>query len=113
MAVDPSQGGGLPPGVPPAPAAPMAPGAPAAPNPTTDADQLAAILAAIMAEGTMQFEAEQQAALGQAVTQLLQQTPNAAGQEASSLPGQPMPPPMPGQDAGMEDPSLAGGAAGY
>lgn len=110
MAVDPTQGGGLPPGVPPAPAPPQA--AAPAPNPTTDPNQLAQILAAIMAQGTMQFEQEQQAALGQAVTTLLQQTPNQAGQEASSLPGQPMPPPMPGANpADQNDP--AGAGTGY
>lgn len=105
MSVDPSQMGpppgpaGLPPGGPP-------------PSPTTDPAQLAQIIAAIMAQGAQEFEGQQQAALATAVTTLLQQTPNVAGEAASTLPGGPTPPSMPSGPAGSPDPSLGGGG-GY
>lgn len=119
MAVDPNAPQGLPPGVPPDPAAagaappgaPGAPGAPAAPNPTTDPNALAAVLNAILEQGREQFVQQQQAALGTAVTALLQQQPNAAGEAASTLPGGPTPPPMPND--GSVDPTMQGAAGGY
>jgi hypothetical protein len=96
-------------------AAPAAgPGGPP-PNPTTDPNQLTMIIAAIMEQGAQQFQGEQQAALGQAVSQLLQQTPNQAGLDATTMPGAPPAPPMPSQNGtggAMEDPSLSPTSAG-
>lgn len=102
MSVDPSQM------APQAPGAPQDPGVGAAPSPTTDPAALAQIIAAIMAQGAQEFEGQQQAALATAVTTLLQQTPNAAGEAASTLPGGPTPPSMPTGGA-PADPSLQGG----
>lgn len=115
--VDPNAPQGLPPGIPPpgGPAAPGVPGA-AAPqptNPTTDPNAMMEVLAALLEEGQAQFAQEQQAALGTAVTQLLRQQPNVAGEAATTLPGEPTAPPMPSDgSAGVEDPTMAGGS-GY
>jgi hypothetical protein len=107
--VDPNAPQGLPPGIPPA-GGPAAPGAPAPTNPTTDPNALAAVLEAIMQQGLEQFMAEQQQALGTAVSSMLQQQGNPAGEAAQTMPGAPTPPPMPGE--GVQDPAL-GGASGY
>lgn len=106
MSVDPNAPQGLPPGMPPGAGGPAG----AAPSPTTDPAQLAQIISAIMAQGAQQFEGQQQAALATAVTTLLQQSPNAAGEAASTLPGAPTPPAMPsGAGGAPPDPSLQGG----
>lgn len=117
--VDPNAPQGLPPGIPPDPAAAQAPGAPVAPgappptNPTTDPQMFMEVIAALMEQGQAQFAQEQQAALGTAVTQLLRQQPNAAGEAATTLPGEPTAPPMPSDgSAGVDDPTMAG-ASGY
>lgn len=122
MSVDPSQLGGAPPaagGLPPgdptqAPMAPSAPPPPAAPLPTTNPEAMMAVLQALQQNDLQQFQGMQSAALGTAVTELLKQTPNPAGEAASTLPGGPTPPPMPGEDpnAAPVDPTMAGGS-GY
>lgn len=81
------------------PSAPMAPGAPpppAAPLPTTNPEAMMAVLQALQANDQAQFQAQQSQALGTAVTELLKQQPNVAGEAASTLPGGSTPPPMPG-----------------
>lgn len=123
--VDPNAPQGLPPGVPPDPSmgGPGAPAGPAGPAgqagglPTTDPNALMQIIAAILSQDEQEFVAQQQQALGTAVTQLLQMQPNAAGQAASTMPGPPVPPPMPqgGSGAGPDpqaDPSAVG-SGGY
>lgn len=103
--VDPNAPQGLPPGIPPDPSmAPQAPGAPAPTNPTTDPTVFMEVIQALMEHGQQQFAQEQQAALGTAVTQLLKQQPNAAGEAATTLPGDPTAPPMPNSTG--EDPSM-------
>lgn len=109
--VDPNAPQGLPPGVPP-PGAPMPqdptglPGAPGAgANPTTDPAAMTAVLQALLDQGQAQFQGEQQAALATAVTTLLKQQPNVAGEAASTLPGDPSAPPMPSGN----DPSMMSG----
>jgi hypothetical protein len=71
-----------------------------------------AVLEALRQQDQAAFQQQQDAALGTAVTQLLKQQPNLAGQDATTLPGGPTPPPMPGQ--GAPDPSLdpTGGSYG-
>lgn len=101
MAVDPSQLAPAPPGmpgVPGAPGTPAPPGAPQAPNPTTDPQALMEIIATILDQGRQQFTQQQSDALGVAVSSLLAQQGNPAGEAATTLPGSPTPPPMAGTD---------------
>ena len=113
--VDPNAPAGLPPGIPPGPTAPVAPGAPPppqAPLPTTNPDAMLAVLEALRQQDQQAFAGQQDAALGQAVTQLLKQTPNQAGMDATTLPGgPPSPPAMPGGPNTPPDPSLAAGGS--
>lgn len=115
MAVDPNAPAGLPPGVPPGPAAPVAPGAPPppqAPLPTTNPDAMLAVLQALRDQDQATLAAQQDAALGTAVTQLLKQTPNQAGMDATTLGGAPpVPPSLPSGPNAPVDPSLAAGGS--
>lgn len=116
MSVDPSQmpGGPM---APPDPAAPQAPGAPApptAPLPTTNPEAMLAVLTALQQQDQQAFQAQQDAALGTAVTQLLKQTPNQAGMDATTLGGTPpAPPAMPGGPAGAAPDESLSGSGGY
>lgn len=119
--VDPNAPQGLPPGVPPGPGAapPGVPGMPGAPGPatpplpTTNPQAMMAVLEALRQQDQAQFQAQQDAALGTAVTELLKQVPNQAGMDASTMPGGPTPPPMPTDPNAAPDPSLSAGGGGY
>lgn len=124
MAVDPNRPPGLPQagpgGLPPDPAADPAlaggpPGmAPPAPTfPTTDPQSMMGVLEAVRAQDQMAFQQQQDGALANAVAQLLRQSPNQAGEAATTMPGSPTPPPLPGDPSAGGDPLAAGAGAGY
>lgn len=121
MAVDPSQL--QPPGLPSAGAPPMPgpPGVPGVPGPTaappgpppipaTDPNAVTAVLMAMQEQGHAQVQSEMDQALAQGVAQMMQQMPNQAGMDATSLPGGPVPPTLPG-DPNSQDQQAS--SAGY
>lgn len=119
MAVDPSQlappglpsGAGAPPmpgppGVP-GPPAPTA-GPPAMPDPSTDPNAVVAVLQAMQAQGHAMLQQAQDQAVAQGVAEMMQQMPNPAGMDATTLGGGgAVPPTLP------PDPNSAAGGAGY
>lgn len=120
MAVDPNRPPGLPTADPAAAVAPGMPGDPAAGGapmgggfPSADPGAMMGMLQAIQAQDHAQLQQQQDAAAGMAVTQLLRQTPNAAGEAATTLPGSPTPPPLPGGPGGGDPMAGLGAGGGY
>lgn len=112
---------GLPPmpaGMPPMPAPPAAaPGAPGAPlpngpgglpaMPSTDPNMVAQVLQAMQASDHAVLQQAQDQASQQGVAEMMMQMPNQAGMDATTLPGSPVPPPLP------QGPGMAPAGPGY